>query len=273
MMNINVLAGGREIYSDTITDHTGWFQDPYPSVWHFIHIPGESIGEELSITFSSPVNEFSGLVNTISYGRGESLLIDSFRDRMPDFIISFFMIIVGLTFILITRSLMRKINADARILYLGEFAIAVGLWLMSETRIMQMFTGNRFFIGSIGYLCVAFIPIPLLLYIRGMVQKKMKPVYSVMAILFALQLISMVSLQVTGTMVFIQSTRISLAMILFAAVIILGTLLHEINHYQNGQQEDSYTPSSSSSCSGRWRSCSSSCSSSISSPTSSRSGS
>ncbi len=227
MMSASVYIGEQLIYQEDIKDRSTWFYDPYPSVWYFVHIPIDTEGETLRITFSSPVQVFSGLVNAISFGTGESLLIDSLSDRFLDFIISFFLILVGIVLIFITP-LTRKINADTRILLLGEFAIAVGFWLLSETRIMQIFTGNRFFIGSIGYLTVAFMPIPLLLYIRENVHEKFKGFYSAISAIFGLQLVSMLFLQVTGTVFYINSNSITLTLVIISALFIIWTLLYEV---------------------------------------------
>ncbi len=226
MMSVSVFSDGKEIYSNDIQSRSTWFYDPYPSVWHFIHLPSCFKDHTLSITFSSPVEEFSGMVNSISFGTGEALLIESLSDRFLDFIISFFLIVIGMIFIFITP-LTRKINADARLLYLGEFAVIIGVWLLSETRILQIFTGNRFFIGSLGYLAVTCIPIPLLLYIRPIVRKKIRPILSGFIALFSIELFMILILQLSGTLFFIQSARISMILIIVCALTLIGILLDE----------------------------------------------
>ncbi len=232
MMSITVRIGGDIIFSEDITEQDSWFHDPYASVWHFIHIPEERYGQPLSITFISPLSEFSGTLNAVYYGAGVSLLTAAIRERIVDFFIALFLIMAGFVFIF-TTPLTNRLNGDARILYLGEFAIIIGFWLLSETRFLQIFTGNRFLIGSLGYLCVALIPIPLMLYIRGIVQKRLRKVFTILAIGFAILFLHIIYLQVTGKAFYIEITQFSLIFLVAAAIFIIGVLIYETIRHAN----------------------------------------
>lgn len=230
MQSVGVFIDDEEIF----TNHKPaslLLTSPDASVWHFIELPVDCRGKTLKLVMSSPVKAFSGVVNAIYYGSGDALLFDLFRQERIGFLISVLIFLLGtLTF---AMSFMLNNQGDKRLLYLGLFAVTTSIWMLSEAKLLQFFTGNRFILGGISYMMVALIPIPFSLYVRDVALTRYKKLISVIASVFFIDFLANVVLQITGTLGFFQSLFLTNALLLITIFIVLFLLLVETIRYKN----------------------------------------
>ncbi len=198
---------------------------PPASVWHLVRIPSGSGGKELMLQMSSPVAAFSGTINPIYYGPGEALLYDLVNKEFFGILISFGLMFIGI--ILLAASQFLRQLTDRRFLHLGLFAVSMSLWILSEARVLQLFTGNRFLIGSLSYVMVTYIPIPLIFYLRDIVLTGYKRILNVFSLVFAVLLMVNLSLQTSGIANLIETLPLTLISLIVLAGIILFLLFRE----------------------------------------------
>jgi len=198
---------------------------PPASVWHLVRIPSGSDGKELMLHMRSPVAAFSGTINPICYGPGEALLYDLVNREFFGILISLGLMFVGIIFLAASQFL-RQLT-DRRFLYLGLFAVSMSVWILSETRILQLFTGNRFLIGSLSYLMVIYIPITLIFYLRDIVLTGYRKILNFFTLFFAVLLVINLLLQISGVANLIEMTPVSLIALVILAIIVLVSLFRE----------------------------------------------
>lgn len=169
MQDITVIAKGEIIYQSE-RDHEGSLVFPEVSMWHLIKLPRNMKGEILTINFSTNIAAFKGLVNGIYYGSEGALLKDLVARNYTGLIVGIIMLLAGITSIIVSFSL-RKLG-DRRLFYIGVFSITASIWMLSELRILQFVTGNRFILGGISYFMVPLIGFSLIRYLGIVVLMK-----------------------------------------------------------------------------------------------------
>ncbi len=227
MMNVDAYIDNQLIYTFDVNSKSFSLNNPYPASWQLIEIPvNESLGKTLKITFSSPTSQFSGLINSIVIGNGEAIILDLIQQNYLNIIISILIIVLSL-FSLSTLIWTKKLGIAKHILYLASFGIAAGLWIISESTILQILTSNRFIISTTSYISNLSIPLIITLFIRDIVLKGFKKTLSFVATLNILLLALELILQFSAKVSFIASTIYSIGMILLSSFTIIFCLIYE----------------------------------------------
>lgn len=225
MQSVRVLLDGREIYVSARPE-SRFILVPEASVWHFAPMPADLSGKTLTIQLASPVKNFAGLVNPVSIGNGDVLLFDLLRQNRLNLLIVLFLIVFAVLSILVSFFI-RQLQ-DNRLLHLGLFALTIGIWILSETRLLQMFTGNRYILASVSYIMIMLTPVPLLLYLRDAVFIRYQRLLNAMVAVFFVLLAVNLTMQLTGAAPLIETALVSNSLILFAIVILLCLLLRDL---------------------------------------------
>lgn len=198
---------------------------PPASLWHLVRVPAGSAGKVLSLRMSSPVAAFSGLVNPVLYASGQALIYHLVRQEFPAFILTSWLMLIGLIFLIIHLFVHRQ--SDNRLYYLGLFTVAMSLWILSETRMLQLFVANRFLIGGLSYLLVTFMPIPFIFYLKNIILTGYARVLDLFALVFSLLLAVNLTLQLTGTAHFIESMPSTLVSLILLGISVVYMLIRE----------------------------------------------
>ncbi|NDL67572.1 sensor domain-containing diguanylate cyclase [Anaerotalea alkaliphila] len=232
MQSIQVLVDGEEIFSDE-KPVGGLLTSPDASVWHLVSLPPDVQGKTLALVMESPVRAFSGVVNPVFYGRGDALVYDLLEGQRLGLLVSLVIFFLGLLLVLVSFFLRNM--GDNRLLHLGLFAMAVSVWLLSEAKLLQLFTGNRFLLGGTSYMLVAVLPMPLLLYLREVVFNRYRRLMEGMAAVFFLDFLVNLGLQLSGKTGFFESLQLTNGMILASLVVVVFLLLVEHLRFGNPQ--------------------------------------
>ena len=227
MMDVHAYIDDELIFSFDVSKNVNNIQEPYPASWQLIDIPVEnSIGKTLKIIFSSPTTQFSGLINSILIGRGEAIVIDLLQENFLNFIISILIILLSI-FALTTLFWTKKLEITKHIFYLASFGIAAGLWIISESTLLQILVPNRFIVASTSYILNLVLPLIIALFFRDIVLEGFHKLMTIIASSFFYLLIVELILQLTGTVAFIDSTIYSIILILINATILIFLLINE----------------------------------------------
>ncbi len=227
MMNIDAYIDNQLIYSFDVNSKYKNFILPYPASWQLIEIPvSESIGKTLKITFSSPTTQFSGLINSIMIGKGEAIILNIIESNFLNLIISFLIILLSL-FAFSTLFWTQKLGIKKHIIYLSSFGLSAGLWIISESTLLQLFISNRFLISSTSYILNLALPIIILLFFRDIVLEGFKKTITFIASINFIMLLLEMILQLTGVVSFIASTVFSIIMITISSITLIYCLIYE----------------------------------------------
>lgn len=231
MQDIKVTLDGRTIYTYENVDN-GTFDSPYISTWLLVRLPADFQGKHLEITISSPTEDFAGTINLVQLGSPDALVMSVLSSQYIALAIFFLLFVTGITLIIINMTI-RNIR-DNRLFYLGFFAVSTGIWTISEARVLSLFCGNRFILGSISYLMIFMMAASLGLYIKEAIIKrpKFKAYLRLLSGVFFIGLISITLLQVFSLKTFIESMDYSLVIIV-ASILFVSYMFyieHHIDH-------------------------------------------
>ncbi|MFA0815600.1 MAG: diguanylate cyclase domain-containing protein [Anaerofustis sp.] len=230
LQSVKVTLNGQVLlYAEE--EHSGLFYCPMASAWYLIPLPEGAAGQTLSLTFTSPFEAFSGMLNPIVYGNGADVMYSVLHEYFPNFFLIMLIALLGILMIFI--SIVFHQIGNRALLCLGLFAVALSGWFFAESRMIQFFLGNRFLIGGLAYMMIPVFPIPLLCYLREEILPHFRKVLSAFAILFGLDFVAVTLLQLFGVMGFFQTATISNLILIAAMAYTIPSLFVEIFKYKN----------------------------------------
>lgn len=237
---ISVRLAGELIYHFDATEGYGgnsaWIKNmnlPPASAWHIIRLPAESDGVQLEIELQSPYSAMSGRVNSVFYGSKGAVLFYLYTYYGVGVLTSFIVLLTGVV-MMFTAVLLRDAR-DNSLWYLGFFAVFTSIWLFTESRMIQFFTGNSLFIGSAAYLALIVIPIPLLLYVQNAIVRRWRKAYSVACLWFVGLFVINVVFQFSGIMDFFELVVLTHLSMFISVVLIVVSLFREYRVYGNSE--------------------------------------
>ena len=225
-----VYLDGEAIYQHLTDDSKNL---PLASLWHMIDLNEDSDGKVLSITYHSPYERFNGYFNQVVYGSPgdlQSYLVDTFGYRL---LIGLILFVTGLMLMIINQFVDKK-HSTGRV-YLAMTIMVVSVWIMMESKIVQLYVPSEVLIGSLAYTSIAAMGLPLVAYIRQQVSVKFKKVYFGMAIYFSLQFIAIIVLQATGIYSFYQTLWFVQLSLVLSILLTLLLMFIEYYKYHNNQ--------------------------------------
>lgn len=217
-----------QIIYQSVSEHT--FFDPMASLWHIVELPKGSIGKELSITIHSPYNRMNGLLNSVYLGHNGDLVYYITSIFGPAVILDLIIILIGLLMLVVAFINPQKVYNN--MFHIGMFSILVGLWLIAESKMLQVVTGSTFIIGSMAYLCLPIIPIPLIRYVKSVVSEKSGRSLSIALNVCRFNLVLIICLQLFHIADYFETVNLS-HIVIFAQIILVAKILYteiKINH-------------------------------------------
>lgn len=205
LQDVVVAIGGNIIYSHDLREEDPGM--PYASLWHYIPVPEDSDGLELTVFLHTPFEAMSGKVNEIYYGSYNDLNAHIFINYGQGFIIGLITLLIGLAIAFISL-FVDKIK-DNDVVYLGLFAIILSLWMLSESRTLQIFIDSQYILAGLSYYALALLPIPMAVYLkRNLLSEYKKIFHGIIAYSFVL-FFSIVVLQELNVFGFFESVVIT----------------------------------------------------------------
>ncbi len=235
MQDIVVYVNGIEVFRD-VKENGSSLMVPDASLWHLFKLPNNIEGQELKLEMISPTMAFSGVINEVYAGDGKDLLYNIARNNIFNISLSTLFFIFG--FFTLLLGIILKNLGDNRLLYLGIFAVLVSLWIFTESKIMQVFTGNRFIIGGLSYMLVPSIPMAFSLFLKESILKKYRDIMVVFAFMFLINLFINLYLQLAGIANLISSVQLTIVLILCALSSALFFMILEWRKYGNQQAKN-----------------------------------
>lgn len=231
MQDIQVYLDGLQIYDNTI-----YKQDTIPysveaSVWILLDLPEESQGKAMEIHVASDAGMMAGRLNGIYYGDRGDLIADLLLGQMGTLLVAVFVFGVALFTFLMSLAVNR--HGIRRLNYLSIFSLTVGIWLISEIDVMQLFSGNSYYVGSISYLMLPVAIIAFLKYMEEAVLYAYDGILMKVRWAFGGYLTVSMALQLVFGIDYIRIWSVFIVMLLLTILLVTGLLLNEMVRYEN----------------------------------------
>jgi diguanylate cyclase (GGDEF)-like protein len=234
LQNITVKVDGEIVYQVDYEDKI-----TYASMWHLVELPEDSNGLLLEVEYSSPYQAMAGVINAVSYGDSGSLTKGIYLQYGFRLFIGLFTILIGLILMISSSLIYRKQNKENT--YLGLFVLLVGIWILSESRMLQLFTSNIFVIGSTSYITLALLPVPFFGYLIERIRKQFHRIFYIFTAVYVVWTSILIMLALQQVLAFFESVIITQIMMIITVIITTITLIIEKLKYKSSTINEVFT--------------------------------
>ena len=169
-INVSVFVGNEQrVDSDSIyhIERSGLAKTPGT---YYVTVPlsSEDNGKYLSININAPYGEKDKSCNikTIFIGSEGAILRTEIGDNLVAFTTCMFIIFLGALFTIVSFPLRKYDNGGNNLLYLGLFAITVGVWALTETHFLVFVFDDAVFLHFITGITLLLITVPLFIFFK-----------------------------------------------------------------------------------------------------------
>ncbi|MEG2376989.1 MAG: diguanylate cyclase [Clostridia bacterium] len=220
--SLEVFIDGRLIYEEGTHDKLA-FGKTLGTLWNFVRIPQGTEGKSIELRYVCPYDTAPSQISSIVLGSKNACVFDLAQNSATSII--FCVLTLFLAFILILVSiLMAHRRLDSTItLFLGIFSLFAAIWTMTDSGIVQFFSGNRIVAYLTSFASFLLMPIPMLLFLRVILKTRKKRVLNLLSLLFIINFAVVLILQLTNVLDFPQ-TIISSHILIALSCVTVGYL-------------------------------------------------
>lgn len=197
------------------------------SRWHIISLDSSRPVVTLCIAGTACYGNSHGLIDNIYIGTAKDVYRQVTTERLPGFILSVFLQIIGIILLILYAYLHRRFrHIDKDLLYLGVATFFSAQWASTESLLWQLFYGYSETFHLLGYLSLIAIPVPFgLLSTYRFKDGKLRNFSKIYSIVACINLLVATLLHVTGILEFHYSLKFTHLMIVLLMPIIVMLVL------------------------------------------------
>jgi len=169
--NLIVFADGIEIHNYQMNERS-FFGRLDGSFWHFVPLASHMSGEELMLNFSSRLSFGGGQIQEVNLGSKSAIILNIVKNNILSFVLSSIILFLGVFIIFLYFLFRHNLQYNTSLLYLGTFTAIIGLWLLCEAQLLQIFVENFYFVTILSCMCVLLMPVLFFKYFSKIVYHK-----------------------------------------------------------------------------------------------------
>lgn len=185
-------------------------------------------GKEVRLELTTHTANYTGVVNTIYCGDRGDIWAQIFDQYGLETVMAFFILFAGLITVLFSIALGIAYHTRFDMEYLGWCMIVGAIWMISESKLRQLWVPNASIVASMCFVVVMLCPIPLLFYIDSVQKGKYGKLYRYIEGIAALNFVISTVLQLTGVADYIQTLPVAHGVLAISFVAIGGTFVKDI---------------------------------------------
>lgn len=215
--NIKVFVGEKEIYSYGYGDKTIF--KTAESAWHLVELSEEYSGKEIKILTVTAYGHFSGTFNSVMMGSKAENVFFVLKSNAFPFLLSVLFIIVAIVLLIVGALCYKSKLRLKEALYLGVLSLTIGLWSISESKMLQLFITNTYLYTMICHFGLMLGMLSYCMFILTTSNKNFCKVryWGVLTAAAALNVLVQTVLQVTGLVDFEQMLFITQILLVITA--------------------------------------------------------
>lgn len=136
-----------------------------------IDVVREDSGKQIVLRMDNVYRDTSGRIKAVYLGDSSEVILDFVRDHILGIIIAVMILCIGIALVIVFVPLKIKRKIGLKMVYLGLFAIAVGIYLISDSKLLQLLSGNDYLYHMIAKISMLLITIPLMLFLDRAYEK------------------------------------------------------------------------------------------------------
>lgn len=147
------------------------------SCYVFCPTSAADAGKELRIELTTNTSNYSGVVNEIYFGDKSDIWEYIFESYGLETIIAFFILFAGIITILFSIALGIVYDRKFDMEYLGWCMTMGATWMLGESKLRQLIVPNPSALGTLCFVMIMLVPIPVLFYADLIQQGRYKKPY------------------------------------------------------------------------------------------------
>lgn len=177
-----------EMYIDDELVYSGKRGDKNPfgktpgSFWASVRLNSDDIGKQIRIEITPAYKDVKGALPEIYIGDSTTILLEEFRNDIFTAIVAFATFIVGMGFLIWVLYNKSNLSIDTRLFYLACFAVFIGLWKLTDLRIIPLLIDNPVLVSYMPLLSLALVIVPFTLFMGELFKDDKKWKYNALCI-------------------------------------------------------------------------------------------
>lgn len=177
-----------EMYIDDELVYSGKRGDKNPfgktpgSFWASVRLNSDDIGKLIRFEITPAYKDVKGALPEIYIGDSKTILLEEFRNDIFIAIVAFVTFIVGMGFLIWVLYNKSNLSIDTRLFYLACFAVFIGLWKLTDLRIIPLLIDNPVLVSYMPLLSLALVIVPFTLFMGEMFKDDKKWKYNALCI-------------------------------------------------------------------------------------------
>lgn len=161
--NVKVYLDDKEIYDTKLYEE--WFLGLTPGyLFAEMSIPAGSSGRVVKVEIDNPYGDNATKINDIYFGDSASIMGVKGAQVLAPFCLGALMTSIGGIFIIMFFVLMKRFDNARKWFYIGLFAIITGIFIMMDSKMLQLIHGHSAIWHIIVEISLMMIPIPIFMY-------------------------------------------------------------------------------------------------------------
>lgn len=229
---LTVYMDDQLIYSYQSSSDTKYGKSP-GSAWNFINLPKDYMGKEITFVISSPYKEYANVINPVYYGTQTSHFLFIFEHYGISAIVASTLIVMGLGILLFYVIYKRKNETFKSVCWLGSFFLTIGIWILGESRLIQLIYNNPKMIVTITLISFYMIPIFFSYYIVYAYQPLRQQLLRWLGQAYSLFLLVVLLLQLFNIRDLVEWVYVYNVSLFMSSVTVLWVVLSEMRRNSN----------------------------------------
>lgn len=218
--NMRVYIDGEDIYEFGVNDKRTFGKTP-GSVTNFIDIPLDMKDGNIRIELVSPYNDYAACIDDMIIADRDEAILHLLINNLLRFLCAIIMLIDGAVFILLALAQRYYKQSTYGMEYVGIYSILSSVYYAIETKAMNIFYGNQTLYSVMVFLILMLFPLFFIPYFeKGFLAGKTKTM-KILLFVSILNALVQVSLQLSGTVDFMDMAIFSHGILFLSIVIIL----------------------------------------------------
>ena len=186
----------------------------YGECIHAVDLPVLESDTKISITYESLYPEITTTFHYMKIQEGAAFVRSTVAKNFASYLECFVIMVLGVTLIIIGFVLHKETGSIIETVSLGTIAILLALWTSSGSRIPQLISENPAIVRVMDYLCLIFLPIPVIVFVASVTKQLDSIIPKIM--------ISLVGINTVGTFIWVLILGNDYSDVLFVTHIIIA---------------------------------------------------
>lgn len=237
---LRVYIDGKKVY-EAGTDPDTLFGRSIGSMWNLVPLRAEYAGKTIAVELLSAFRQVPNQLQEATLGDAGSVLLYLLYSNVGAAMFSCFTALLGiLLLILAAIQRLRRIDLGrAGFFNLGVFSLLASVWVLTDSRLLQLFTGHVTAVYILSFFTFMLLPVPFLQYLKSACpQEERMP--DVLSLLFLLDFAVIAGLHVSGVRDLVDTVIATHLLLLATIVWILFVCVRGVKNRKKGFSREIY---------------------------------